>query len=524
MPATATKNLLEDTPTLQKPQVIMQVEKFLAKNTDPALFIGVIHKAFPMLLNTVWTASAVSMQVKAERRLIEVVTDKLDLAQQAYAIGDTRQVKPAELYRQYAPALRAVKENGAHDEIRMLAHEMLNELFLAQSLPAGELESPEWIDPYTGEPIEDNNVDWELDDLTTLLDRVEMASPLRDELYRRTLELKEELGWGQAEVDDFMRAQSGNDGWTLEPELSFDDRGYVPPTGDRSLEIDRTALALSSTAMAEFTRWRTETFEKMKKEGLQGMTWKAVFLDHKANSVEVASLIATIAEVADTYDIATAAAIALKAEGEYGLTEEDLDGVSGMTTNGVFYDLNDYIEEWGEDVLAVMNDSLGNGSPTSDIDKFDEQFYAELKALLPEKHHNPMQTYSFVVAYMEAIAAGATLGEAENSAIAAWRQAMNPAGARAYQDAWKNSRSKSVAWRAFWLKCGPDIPRPQEHVKAVRGSFSGLILASGRKIDWRIAAKKLENDEITWNPGQQEKLKALLLERGMKSNPVMKYL
>jgi hypothetical protein len=524
MPTTATTNLLEDTPTLQLPPVIMQVEKFLDNDANPATFIAVVHNAAANFRNTVWAARFVTMQMQAERRLIERVSDELDAAQQAYAYGDTKQTKPAELYRQYAQALRAVKEKGAHDEIRMLAHEMLNELFLAQSLPAGELESPEWVDPYTGEEIDDNEVDWTLDNLSTLLGRIEMISPSQDELYKRALELKQDLGWDQATVDAFMRAQSGNDGWTAEPELHFDDRGYVPPTGDKGLEIDRTAFALSSVAMAEFTRWRTETFEKMKQEGLQGMTWMTAFLDHKEDSVEVANLIATIAEVARTYDITTAAAIALKVAGDYGLTENDLDGIGGFTPNGVHYELNAYIEEWGDDILEVMNDSLGSGSPTSDIDKFDAQFYEELKALLPEKHHNPMQTYSFVVAYMEAIAGGATLGEAENSAIAAWREAMSPAGAKAYQEAWAASKTKSVAWRAFWVKCGPDIPRPQEHVNAIRGNFSGLILTSGRKIDWRIAAMKLKNDEIAWHPGQPEKLKALLLERGMKSNPVLRYL
>jgi hypothetical protein len=521
---TQTLNLIEDVSTEQQPQIILQVKSFLNNNTDPLLFLEVIHKGFPYLKNTTFNLMAAGLQNMAETRLIQNVAKELEAARQAYVEKNTKAVKPAEIYRKYAKALRAVKENGHQEDTRMLAHETLNDLFLAQSLSNGELETPDWIDPYTGELDPTYEPDFEMDSLADLMQRVEMVSPLQNDAYARALELKEELGYDQATVDRFMRAQSGSDGWKGDPEEMWEDRGYVPPTGEQGLTIDKGAFALAAPAMAEFNRWRTGTFERMKLNGTYGETWKECFLTFKEESAEVANLITTIAEVADNYDITTAAAIALKIDGDYGLTVTDLNGIGGFTLESVYYELNAYIAEWGDDVLDLMQDSLPASSPTSDIDTFDATTLAKLTELLPEKHHNPMQTKSYIVAYMEAIMGGATLGEAENSALAVWREAMSKAGAIAYATAWANSKSKSVAWRAFWTKCGPDVPRPQEHVKSVQGNLAGLVLTSERRIDWNIAALKLKNNELVLEPEQKQKLKTLLTQKGMRNNPVIKYL
>lgn len=100
---------------------------------------------------------------------------------------------------------------------------------------------------------------------------------------------------------------------------------------------------------------------------------------------------------------------------------------------------------------------------------------------------------------------------------------MSPAGAKAYAAAWANAPHKSPAWRAFWQKCRPDVPRPQEHIKAIRGNYSGLVLNSGRVIDWNIAAMKLRNNELVITPEQKEKLRTMLTQKGMRNCPELKY-
>jgi hypothetical protein len=404
----------------------------------------------------------------------------------------------------------------------MLARAVLNELYLAQSLSAGELESPDWIDPYTNEIDDDDELDWELASLPDLMKRVEMVSPKNEELYSRAVELKKELGWSQDELNSFMRAQTAFE--DIGEEVYYDDRGYVPPTLEKDVQIDYAVFAIATPALAAFSKWRSKTFTAMQENGTEGMTWKECFLLHKEDSAEVADLVQTIASIAETYDIMTAAAIALKVYGEYGLTEDDLDGIGGLTPNGVYYGLNEYIAEWGDDVLEMLQDGLGSRFPMSDIEAADKTTKDELAGILPEKHHNPMQTRSYILAYIKAMADGATLKQAENTALAEWREAMCPKGAKAYSEAWQHTHNRSTAWRSFWQNCGPDVPRPKEHVTAVRGNFSGLVLASGRKIDWRIAAIKLKNDEIDWHPGQKEKLKSMLVQKGMRNNPVMKHL
>jgi len=349
-----------------------------------------------------------------------------------------------------------------------------------------------------------------------------MVSPAHDELYTRAVEFKKTLGWSQNDLNNFMRAQTAFE--DIGEEVHYDDREYVPPTLEKDIKLDYAAFAVATPALAAFSKWRTDTFTAMKENGTKGRTWLEAFLNDKQESEEVRGLIEAIAAIAETYDIVTAAAIALKVSGEYGLTGDDLDGIGGFTPNGIFYDLNDYIEEWGDDVLEMLQDGLGSRFPASDIETVDQATMEELSDLLPEKHHNPMQTRSYILAYIKAMSDGATLRQAENTALATWREAMSPRGAKAYKKAWEATHNMSIAWRSFWQNCGPDIPRPKEHVRAVRGNFSGLVLASGRKIDWRIAAIKVKNDEIEWHPGQAEKLKTLLVQKGMQNNPVMKYL
>jgi hypothetical protein len=518
-----TTQMLEDVTTVQKPQAIIQFENFLKGAANPVSYLTTAHEALPTLFATVWKDEAVELIERVEMHLVQTAMADLDKAQEAYAMNDTKQVKPAELYRRYAKSLRAIKEGGVNEDTRMLAHETLTDLFLSQSLPASELEAPDYIDPYTGEVQEDDEFDFQISSIADIMAKFETVSPSQEELYQRAMQLKKELNWTQDTVNQFVAAQSSFDATESDDDWR-EDRGYIPPTGEQGLTVDRSAFVAAATPMAEFSHWRTETFEKMKNNGTNGQTWKVAFLAHKEDSAEVANLVNTIAEIANSYDVTTAAAIAMKVMGEYGLTEEDLDGIGGFTINGVFYELNDYIEEWGDDVLEIMQDGMPASIPTSDIDKMDQETQAQLAELLPEKHHNPMQTRSFILAYIQAISEGAELGAAENHAIAAWREAMNPAGAKAYQAAWEASRSKSVAWRAFWKKCGPDVPRPQDHIKAIRGNFSGLVLSSGRKIDWNITALKLKNDELAFQPGQKEKLKTLLVQRGLRNNPVLKYL
>jgi len=514
--------LLEDTPPAQKPQVLLQVENFLKGQANPLAYLSVVYATFPSLRNTVWSEHAMQVQAEVELLLIQTASAELDAAHDARTEGNTHAIKPAELYRKYAAALRKIAQMSQDEDNHMLAGDVLNDLFLSQSLPSGELDSPDYIDSYTGEVIEDDEFDWQLGSLADIMQRVEMVSPMHDEMYRRATELKETLGWSQKDVDDFMRAQTMFD--SMDDEEHFDDRGYVPPTLETDLQIDRSAFAIATPALAAFTRWRTETFESMKKKGAQGQTWKEAFLGRKEDSGEVTNLVNAIAEIASSYDITTASAIALKVMGEYGLTEDDLEGIGGFTANNRFYELNAYIAEWGDDVLELMQDGLPASIPTSEIERMDAETLEQLSAILPEKHHNPMQTRSYILAYVQAISANAALGEAENVAIAAWRKAMSPAGAKAYQDAWKASKNKSTAWRAFWGKCGPDVPRPQEHVRAVRGNFSGLVLTSGRKIDWRIAAIKLKNDELALTGEQKDKLKVMLTQKGLRNLPVMQYL
>ena len=508
---------------VQKPQTIIQFETFLKGAANPVTYLATAHKVLPTLHGTAWEERADELQEQVEMLLIQKVAAELEAAQNAYAIHDTKQVKPVEIYRRYAKSLREIGDRGVNEDTRMIAGDMLTELFLAQSLPAGELETPDYIDSYTGEPVEDDEFDFQIGSIADIMAKFETVSPVQEETYRRAMQLKQELGWDQDTVNQFVAAQSSFDAREMAEEWQ-EDRGYAPPTGEQGLTVDRSAFVVASPLMANFSRWRTETFEDMKRRGVKSRNWKATFLARKASSDEVIDLINGIAEVANSYDITTATAVAMRVMGEYGLTEEDFSNIGGFTPNGVFYELNDYIEEWGDDVLEIMQDGMPASIPTSDIDMVDEATQKQLAALLPEKHHNPMQTRSFILAYIEAIGTGAQLGAAENHAIAVWREAMSPAGAKAYNEAWERTHVKSTAWRAFWKHCGPDVPRPQEHVKAIQGNFRGLVLSSGRKIDWRIAEIKLKNDELELTPEQKTKLKALLIEKGMASNPVIAYL
>jgi len=52
-------------------------------------------------------------------------------------------------------------------------------------------------------------------------------------------------------------------------------------------------------------------------------------------------------------------------------------------------------------------------------------------------------------------------------------------------------------------------------VVTIAGDKSGLVLQSGRRVNWRVALMKLQANELDWGGDTRERLKAALLKMGV---------
>jgi hypothetical protein len=158
MNQTLTKSLnpLEDVPAFQEHQYILQARKFIQSGADPLNYYAAVAQSLPTLKGTVEAQTALNLLEDIEMALINLVFDKLNAGAIERKNGNTKAEKPVELYRKYAPALRAIMQRGG--EFAYLAQDVLTEVYLEQTQSNGDLETPDYQDSYTQE-IEWRSID-----------------------------------------------------------------------------------------------------------------------------------------------------------------------------------------------------------------------------------------------------------------------------------------------------------------------------------------------------------------------------
>ena len=567
-----TNQLLEDVLPFQESQFILQARTFIKKGTHPLVYFDAVRKSLP-LVRGVERKTAMQLLETAELALINAAAEELKAANEARKQGDTKAIKPADLYRKYHPALEAIINRGTlnpdqvyHKHVAALpvserevvkppvskepiwtplalqAKDVDTNLFLDQSLSAGDLANPDYRDPYTGEQeIQANDasdffdkliqhakgtnpikallemIRWDTDHKNTDTPVVSLMSGWEKEIRQAAEKAAKDLNWDEAEKQAFIQAQMGGFDQDSDDIVLPDDdsRGYTPPTlEEKELVLNKELWWSARDAVRQFNYARSIIFREMNDKGIKARDWHSVFRAEILKTSAFADLIDMIEKVADE-DVVTGAAVYMSLAGDFGLMEEDVQGIFGLQVNSAAHakvSMLEFARAWEDSLLELTQDALSPTSETCPHDYKDVIDTPEFRATMPKYDSNPLRTASWNIGFAKAAMSGADWIKAEAAGWKQWREEMDPKAAKLYDETFEHTGKRNVAMAAFWRACNPRVPRPVEKIKAIAKSKMGLILESGREINWNIVALKLRKGELDVSGDMKQRLLARLQE------------
>jgi hypothetical protein len=520
-------------------------------------------------------AGAMRLLTEIELTYINAVQMEFYASNEARGKGDTKATKPADIWRKYSADLRAIKQRG-RAITALHAEKLLQDIYCEQSLSENDLANPEYLDPYTREPVYETLEEFcraipdrhehdttDRDAIVRELARfVDMAPELmtgnetttisdsHKEVLNWSIRLRDELGYDEETAAKFMETQM--DGWDAEsdeePEVYDDIDPYTPPTLiPNDLVLDRELWYSAREAMFHFNQARSRVFDEMKKATqekdrkkrlyVRKGQWHPIFRSRFEQTEEFAKMIDTLNEVARE-DIVTAATIYLTMAGDYGLMEKDVQHIRGLyqlpeqfykpesISPGAYMPLLSFANEWEDDLLNLSQDAMSPTPETNphsyqdvlmDVITTDENGDikinpAPIRAVMPQYSHNPLETASWNIGFARAATAKTTWKEAEEAGWAAFRKEMSADAAAEYDRVYRETKDRKKAMAAFWRVCPREVPRPQDHIHLIKADRSGLILTNKREITWNIVRMKIQNDELFLTPDIRKRLLVKLRE------------
>jgi hypothetical protein len=539
-----TGNHYEDIPEFVDNPVIIAARNFLRGRSHPLAYYRTVVERLRVLKGTVEERVADELLNAIEVKYVNIVDAEFNAANAQRKGGDTKAVKPRELFPKYHADLKAIWERGG--QASMAAHGLFTDMYLEQTMSEGDLMNTDWIDPYTREevvPVEDRDLEVyieELDDeleespklrrhyraMQLLLKAIFWDDPelkqkqklpqsdLHKEILRWAEESKQEMGYDDAYIQKFIGAQMEGFDAESEAEIVPDDDtdDYTPPPLLKDFEISPVAWEQIGPVVGAFQSRRNRAFEKCAQKHYTRDGAIAYFKD-KVLTVEYVNFLRAQLYIATKEDITTAAVAYLKMASEFGIKEEWLKlynpdenfclketDIANLRIVHPSRTLLKFVNEFFNDLWEmVQTPALYKYDDTEAWKGVGEYSNATIRSIsenMPKYHPNPVMTGAFNVSFVMAVMGGADWPQAEGAAWAGWRLDIDPKAAKAYDQAFAASQSRSKAMRAFWDACDPRVPRPQDKVKAVLASKNGLRLESGREIDWNIAARKIKNGEL----------------------------
>jgi hypothetical protein len=555
-----TNQLIEDIPAFQEHIFIRQARTFIKGGSDPIVYYDAVRKSLPLVIG-VEHKTAMELLTSIELALINTVATHLETANRDRKYGDTKATKPRELFVKYSAALEAIMKRGTtdpmalyreayasapkdkRDDIRppvtkepilssvaLQAKAVFQDLYQSTSLSEGDLTNPDWIDPYT-QQIEIQATDpseyfdklvqhnrgihpiqallemlkWDTDHNNTQTPVISLMSSWEKEVRRAADRCRIELKWTIEQANAWIQTQLGNYDAESDDILLPDDdsRNYTPPTlEEKELVLNRELWWSARDATSNFYRARSEVFAKMRAQFVKGRNWHSVYRKRILKTKEFAELLNALESVAQQ-DVVTAAAIYLNLAGNYGLMEEDVQGIRGLQTNSaesVKVGILEFAQAWEDDLLNLTQDALSPTSETSPHDFVDVlENTAELRKTMPHYHPNPIKTAAWNIGFGRAARSGCTWKQAEDAGWALWREEMDAKAAKLYDTVFKQTKNRIAAMAAFWSTCDKRVPRPQEKVVCIAPNKMGLIVGLGKKqrtINWNIVEIKLRNTEL----------------------------
>ncbi len=445
--------------------------------------------------------------------------------------------RPADIYRRWMKPLRFIQQYNFG------VGSIIRDIQLEQTMPYGELDSPEWIDPYTGEVDPD-----------AMLERVNFQTS-------EGLEEEESL--------PFMEAFNEDDEFTLEQYeerenekpvwMQIQDDMKVSPVyydlvnelrNDRDLLREFINKALSGRREVAVKRIADEAITKklgsltdinkvsrdlvenrqltaLGQKVFQACTrtiWnerKTIFSDAREavrESEEAKAFLAELQHLADRNESPVDIAV-LFLSMQHGLCFTESDSKQIRLGNRTLFD---FIEENEDELLENMTNPSGVSeiSPSYEyIDNFCEEtirLYAETgdvdmakaKSSVSARMNHPF----FIEGYIRAatVLRNVTREKLVSAGHENFRQKISPEGNAAYHDACREGKTHKDAMREFWKVVNSPrkvLPR----ITTIRST--GLVLDTGREISFGIAVLKVQHNELDLPERERVRLKDILKQK-----------
>lgn len=475
------------------------------------------------------TLDTMAAQVQSEARseLDALEAERREARETGRRMSYAEVERPADIYRRWMKPLRFIHQYnyGVGSVIR--------DLELEQTMPYGELDSPHWVDGYTGEVDPDAMLETINFPASESDEESIFYSEAFDEEDEFTIELYEEREfekpmWMQAQED----MQVSPSYYDLVNELRLErnalrERITQALTERREAAIKRIAATAHKKELGSplvllnaareivenkvFSTLGQEVYAKCNK-----LIWeerKAIFPDAREvvrRSPEAKGYLHGLQGMAERNENPVDLAV-LFLSMQHGLCFEEFDAKQvHLTGKGTLYE---FIEDNEEELLENMNNPAGISevSPSREyIDQYCEetiQLYANTgdADLAKSRFNHPY----FIEGYIRAatVLRNVTKEKLISAGHENFRQRISPAGNRAYHQARLEGKDMKEAMWAFWrVVHQPERVRPR--ITAVRDT--GLVLDTGRAISFGIAVLKVQHDELELSREDRVRLRDLL--------------
>jgi hypothetical protein len=379
--------------------------------------------------------------------------------------------RPADIYRKWAKRLRELNT----DDARVI----LRAIMLETTMPYNELETPDFIDGYTGAIIEDDEDDY-------------AGGPLELPEWQNFLITR--MPEAYKNPDDALQAMRASSAWVGVEEEMFilEDRGYEPPTFTETVfntdELDfmRTEIEPLAEALRKHISRMVERWQKQ--ETIQAWVRKSVeaenFLIMLQNMLDRGEAYQDVFMLVRPFTHA------------YGYLEDDWALLK--INEPAHHNLYDWAIDF-EDMINVSEEATPlahSYTSEDDIRDIAEQFLQELIDVVPiEGDRSPLapdlnpilRSRYYVEGFLRA-----QINSSPNPSLEAWshwRKKTSAAGSLAYETLFKKTNNRKQAMSAFWraaITAGDVQPKPKQ-IAAVKPN--GLKLSNGRTITWSTACK-----------------------------------
>lgn len=397
---------------------------------------------------------------------------------------DHSKPKPSEIYRTWAKRLREEKSPEAKLVLR--------DLLLETTVPMNELETPAWLDSYTGEMID---ISGDIPVIETS-DWNHYLSTRMPEVYKdpeqAQIAMKASMEWVGME----------------EEEVVEEDRGYEPPTFSEKVGPDGDIFDLRQELREEMDLLRRRIRLSVERNTRAEDVRNAV-----QNSIECREFLDGLQEMLRRGENpANVLGIIQPFMHGYGLEDEQLDALKMV---GNERSLLEWREMFEEDMEPFEGGPLQHRTVSdAEIDSIASRYLQDILDSIPVDGDawpgvKPvLRSRAFAEGFIRAQIAGSE--DPASEGWANWRKKTSLKGHLAYQDAIRKGMTQTQAMAAFFraAQSAGDVQGQPKRIEAVMPS--GLRLVGGRMITWSTAALIAKAEGFQ----DKERLKELLQSKG----------